>query len=414
MKILHTSDWHLGRTLYGLPRSDEYEKFFTWLLSTIKKYEVELLLIAGDVFDNTTPSNRSQNYYYDFLRKATQAGCSDIVVIGGNHDSPTFLEAPKEILKSLNVHVVGYIEENQDKEIITIRGPKGETKLIVCAVPYLRDRDVRDSLAGESVESKKEKLLTGIASHYQKVHKLALLKQKQEGTKPPIICMGHLFAAGGKTVIGDGVRELYVGSLAHVPGSIFPASFDYVALGHLHSCQKVRGTAENQQIHYSGSPLPMSFSEAEAVKKVLLVSVDPDKMQLEEIPVPLFKKLQTLKGDRTYLVDQLKIIASSPDELIIWVEIIYNGAEPLGNLADTLEEITRNTHLKIVRIVNEKVMLQALTPTHPQESLENLSVSEVFEKCLNENNISNGSQKELRIRFDQIVQSVQEGDSNDN
>ena len=230
MKILHTSDWHLGRLLYKRHRDEEFNEFLNWLAGTLRQEQVDVLLIAGDIFDTTTPSNRAQELYYRFLHTAS-ACCRHIVVIAGNHDSPAFLDAPKTLLKVLNVHVVGAVTEHRQDEVLLLHKADGSPELIVCAVPYLRDRDVRLTEAGESLEAKEQKMVEGIRNHYAEVVNFAEQKRQELAVSIPIIAMGHLFTAGGKTVEGDGVRSLYVGSLAQVSPSLFPDGLDYLALG---------------------------------------------------------------------------------------------------------------------------------------------------------------------------------------
>ena len=268
MKLLHTSDWHIGRTLYGRKRYEEFEAFLTWLAQTIQKNEIDALLVAGDVFDTSAPSNRAQELYYRFLCRVAASSCRHVVVIAGNHDSPSFLNAPKELLKALDVHVIGSATADPEDEVLVLRNEQDNPELIVCAVPYLRDRDIRVAEAGESVEDKERKLIDGIRNHYAAVAALAEQKREELGVDIPIVGMGHLFTAGGQTVDGDGVRELYVGSLAHVTAGIFPACFNYLALGHLHVPQMVNGS---ETIRYSGSPMPMGFGEAKQQKSVCQV-----------------------------------------------------------------------------------------------------------------------------------------------
>ena len=154
MKILHTSDWHLGRTLCGRKRTAEFEAFLEWLLAALREHEVDVLLVAGDIFDTVAPTNRAQQLYYRFLCRTAEFGCRHVVVVGGNHDSPSFLDAPKELLSFLDVHVVGAVPEKIQEELLTLRGPDGVPALLVCAVPYLRDRDVRVLGADESLGDK--------------------------------------------------------------------------------------------------------------------------------------------------------------------------------------------------------------------------------------------------------------------
>lgn len=190
MKLLHTSDWHLGRTLYGKRRYDEFEAFLNWLAQIIVQQGVDVLLVAGDVFDTTAPSNRAQQLYYRFLCQVAASGCRHVVIIAGNHDSPSFLDAPRELLRAMDVHVVGSGENLQD-EVLVLRNGQGVPELIVCAVPYLRDRDIRQVVAGESVADKERKLLDGIRGHYAAVADLAEQQRDILGVKVPIVATGH-------------------------------------------------------------------------------------------------------------------------------------------------------------------------------------------------------------------------------
>ena len=272
LTILHTSDWHLGRRLYGRLRYDEFAAFLSWLQDTISAQQVDVLIVAGDIFDTMTPSNKAQALYYEFLGKVSKSCCQHVVIVAGNHDSPTFLDAPSNVLKFLNVHVVGTACEDLNDEVMVLDDADGTPHCIIAAVPYLRDRDVRGSQAGESAQSKDANVIAGICAHYDDVADIAKAKQaklaKAHKRQIPIIATGHLFAAGGSTTNDDGVRELYVGSLGKVSADMFDDCFDYVALGHLHVPQRVGG---RETIRYSGSPIAMGFGEARQQKQVLLV-----------------------------------------------------------------------------------------------------------------------------------------------
>ncbi|MGP5178533.1 exonuclease SbcCD subunit D C-terminal domain-containing protein [Psychrobacter aquimaris] len=272
LTILHTSDWHLGRRLYGRMRYDEFEAFLGWLQDAISLQKVDILIVAGDIFDTMTPSNRAQALYYEFLGKVSKSCCQHIVIVAGNHDSPTFLDAPSKVLKFLNVHVIGTACEDLNDEVLVLDDTDGNPHCIIAAVPYLRDRDVRSSSAGESAQTKDANVIKGIRAHYDEVASIAKAKQTQlielHQHRIPIIATGHLFAAGGTTTDDDGVRELYVGSLGKISADMFDESFDYVALGHLHVPQRVGG---RETIRYSGSPIAMGFGEAKQQKQVLLV-----------------------------------------------------------------------------------------------------------------------------------------------
>ena len=272
LTILHTSDWHLGRRLYGRMRYEEFEAFLSWLEETISTQKVDVLIVAGDIFDTMTPSNRAQALYFEFLGRVSKSCCQHVVIVAGNHDSPTFLDAPSQVLKFLNVHVIGTACDDLTDEVLILGDVEGTPHCIIAAVPYLRDRDVRSSSAGESADSKDANVIKGIRAHYDEVANIAKAKQSEliEAHQQyiPIIATGHLFAAGGTTTDDDGVRELYVGSLGKISADMFDESFDYVALGHLHVPQRVGG---REHIRYSGSPIAMGFGEAKQQKQVLLV-----------------------------------------------------------------------------------------------------------------------------------------------
>ena len=185
MKILHTSDWHLGRSLYGRKRYEEFSEFLDWLAETIHHERVDALLVAGDIFDTSAPSNRAQALYYRFLCRVSASTCRHVIVIAGNHDSPSFLNAPRELLRALNVHVIGTVTENCEDEVILLGNQEGTPEIIVCAVPYLRDRDIRTSEAGESIGDKERKLVEGIRARYFEVCELAEQKRKELDLKIP-------------------------------------------------------------------------------------------------------------------------------------------------------------------------------------------------------------------------------------
>ena len=410
MKILHTSDWHIGRTLYGRKRYEEFDSFLTWLAETIQQNEIDALLVAGDVFDTSAPSNRAQELYYRFLCRVAASSCRHVVVIAGNHDSPSFLNAPRELLKALNVHVVGSSSESLEDEVLVLRSELNAPELIVCAVPYLRDKDIRVAEAGESVEDKERKLLAGIRSHYAEVAAFAEQKREELGVDIPIVAMGHLFTAGGQTIDGDGVRELYVGSLAHVTAGIFPASFDYLALGHLHVPQKVNGL---ETIRYSGSPLPMGFGEAKQQKSVCLVVFNHEKGQgkppsVQLIDVPVFQKLERVKGDWESISSRM--LELSATDFQGWVEVIYEGEEVIGDLRERLETAVSGTGVEILRIKNNRIIDHVLGQIHEEETLDDLDVNDVFERCLAVHEVPEDQRPELLRAYQETVSSLYEDD----
>ncbi|HCN70353.1 MAG TPA: exonuclease sbcCD subunit D [Pusillimonas sp.] len=409
MKVLHTSDWHIGRTLYGRKRYEEFEAFLNWLAETIQLNEIDALLVAGDVFDTSAPSNRAQELYYRFLCRVAASCCRHVVVVAGNHDSPSFLNAPKELLKALDVHVIGSSTESPGDEVLVLRNDQDAPELIVCAVPYLRDRDIRLAEAGESVEDKERKLIDGIRTHYAAVAALAEQKREELGANIPIVGTGHLFTAGGQTVDGDGVRELYVGSLAHVTAGIFPTSFDYLALGHLHVPQKVNGS---ETIRYSGSPLPMGFGEAKQQKSVCQVEFHSKAASVQLIDIPVFQKLERVKGDWNGISSRILELSTmdSPNGSGVWLEVIYDGTEVIGDLRERLEAAISGTQMETLRIKNNRIIDRVLGKTHEEETLDDLNVNDVFERCLAAHDVPEEQLPELLRAYQETLSSLYEDD----
>jgi exonuclease SbcD len=405
MKFLHTSDWHIGRSLYGRKRYDEFSAFLDWLAKFIEDHGMDALLVAGDIFDTGTPSNRAQELYYGFLCRVSASSCRHVVIISGNHDSPSFLNAPKEILKALQVHVVGAVTEDPEDEILVLKDPSGNPEAIVCAVPYLRDRDIRIAEAGESLEDKNMRLIQGIEAHYAEVAGLAEAKRKTCGDIP-VVALGHLFAAGGRTLEGDGVRELYVGSLARVGKEVFSPAFDYVALGHLHLAQTVGG---EPHIRYSGSPIPMGFGEAGREKKIIRVEFQGRAPEISEDPIPCFQVLERISGDMEKILGRLFELKAASSRT--WLEIEYTGRDVVADLRLRMEEAVAGTAMEIRRIRNRQVMDRILQKKEAEEELDNLSVTDVFERLLDAYEVDAEKRPALVRAHQEILTLLHEQDS---
>lgn len=405
MRVLHTSDWHIGRALYGRKRYEEFDAFLNWLADLIERENIDVLLVAGDVFDSSTPSNRAQELYYRFLCRVASSAKRHVVITAGNHDSPTFLNAPKELLKFLNVHVVGCVSESPEDELIEICGTVAAPQMLVCAIPYLRDRDIRIAEAGESVEDKERKIIDGIRLHYRSVCQAAEEKRAGFARPVPIVAMGHLFAAGGQTIEDDGVRELYIGSLAQVKRDIFPECIDYVALGHLHIAQRVGGS---DFIRYSGSPLPIGFGEATQEKSVVIVEFSNAAPAVAKIPIPRFQELKTLRGDWQAIARGIEELKSNGSKA--WLEIIYEGDEIAGSLREHLSDAIAGTRMEILRVKNNRVLERALHGSDVGETLDDLDVTDVFQRCMEAHQIPEEQRTVLLNTYQEVLASINEQD----
>ncbi len=397
MKILHTSDWHIGHTLYAKKRYDEHEQFLQWLKGTICERGIDALIVAGDVFDNGAPGGQAQRLYYDFLTSLLGTCCQTVVVVAGNHDSPTLLEAPSGVLERLNIHTVGLAGE-PERHVIPLREQNGTVGALCIAVPYLRKSElVRLEDDGESSD---EKIVRATAQFYQDVVRAALNMRENYGDVP-IVATGHLFAAGALRSEGDGVRELYVGTLGQVGADIFPTDIDYVALGHIHGAQRVAG---RNNIRYCGAPLAMSFGET-AQKRLLEVDFSGG-MAVNEIEVPAFARLVAVRGGREEILSELAALANEN----VWVEVTYTGTDACPHLAADVNDAVKGGHAQVLSIRATGAAGQSISAGET-ETLETLSVQDVFLRCLESAQLS-GEQRETLIGgFNELVAGLEDAES---
>ena len=400
MNLLHTSDWHLGRTLYSKKnRQEEHVAFLKWLLTAIQENAVDLLLVAGDVFDTASPGSSSQKMYYDFLLKVRNSGCQNVIVIGGNHDSPSFLNAPKDILAALNVCVIGNASENIEDEIVVVTDQKENSIAIVCAAPFLRERDINRFTETETYSDRSKRIAENIRKHYEKLAETAENKRKSINRKIPVIATGHLSVAGGKTTSDDGVRETYIGNIECVGSEIFSPIFDYVALGHYHIPSVISET-----VRYCGSPIPMGFGEANQKKSVYMVHFNEDKPNITTLEIPVFQKLESIRGNKSFIGNRLTELKKS--DCSVWVEIIYEGAEVFPDFMAWANEMIVNTKIEIIKLQNRQYLSEVLTRDDSAQSLDELDKFEVFDKLLEKNNISDEQKEELKQSYREITDEI--------
>ncbi len=409
LRILHTSDWHLGRSLFGRSRLHEFEAFLDWLAGTIEARGIEALVVAGDIFDTTTPGNATQKLYYQFLHRIALthgSPCRHVVITSGNHDSPTFLDAPKELLRAFDVHVLGAATGDPADEVRVLRDRQGSPEAIVCAVPFLRDRDIRTVEPGESLEDKIRKLSEGVSLHYAEIARIADDIRQSLGAEIPVIAMGHLFTAGCVTVEGDGVREVYAGALSLVCSAAFPPVFDYVALGHLHVPQRVEG---KEHMRYCGSPIPMGFGEAKQQKLVLQVDFEGRTPAVTEIAIPCFQPLERLVGSLDELSAAIAALRSAGSTA--WLEIEYRGDEPPAVVQEAMEQAVAGSQLEIRRIRNNRPLQQALRQSATDETLQQLDPEAVFSRCLDAYGMDESLRPDLLASYREVLRSIREEDA---
>lgn len=374
MKILHTADWHLGKRLEQYERTEEHQDYLDWLILTLDEQCIDVLIIAGDIFDSGSPSNTALEQYYSFLRKVKDTCCREVIIIGGNHDSISTLNAPKVLLKYFNVHVIGGVPDDFTEQIIPIPDANGETALVICAVPFLRDKDIRLSIPGETGDEREIRIKQGIYNHYNRfIEHIAAYK----AGGIPVIATGHLFAAGSST--SDSEKEIHVGNLGQVAGDLFPREFDYIALGHIHRPQMVNKLAH---IRYSGSPIPLSFSESDNTKQVIILEfVKGELIKIAEYEVPGTRKLIRIKGDFDTVITKLRKLTDPEFTYPAWVEIQLETAAYIPDLEELLKE---HSHDFIERFFIRQIKKHSAETLeqHTDEALQltDLNPREVFLK----------------------------------
>jgi exonuclease SbcD len=354
--------------------------FLDWLLATVQAQEVEALVLAGDVFDTTSPSHAAQELYYDFLVRMQGTCCRDIVVVGGNHDSPTLLNASRRLLRALRIHVVGGAPADPAEQIISLAG--SGPGLVVCAVPFLRDRDLRLSIAGETPDERQFRIRESIAGHYLALSEHDLVRRLRE-QDVPVLATGHLYAAGGEAREGA-ERDVHIGGLGVVGAEHFPVAFDYVALGHLHRPQVVGG---REHIRYSGSPVPLSFTEADDKQQVLLLDfAGAGPPQITALPVPVTRRLQRFHGELDEVEAAIIAYDNSAFTLVAWADVLVRSDEPSAEVQRRVQAALKERRDQVLapRGVRHQRATEApdatTAATAPIEHLHELTVDEVFRR----------------------------------
>ena len=405
MKILHTADWHLGQKFHYKTREKEHQFALDWLLNTIEQHHIDLLIIAGDIFDIDNPPNYARKLYYNFLQRLTSTCCQQVVVVAGNHDSANMLEAPKELLHLFNVHIVGHITDNRQDQIIEIKDKKGALQAVVGAVPYLRDRDIRQNVSGETSDERAAILKQGIKQHYSDIE-MALVPYQDLNV--PIIVTGHLFAAGGER--GDRANRIHIGSLDVIDSNSFSTQFDYVALGHLHRVQQID---KKRPIWYSGALIPLDFSELNYGQAVIMVEFDKRQIkQRKSIPVQLKRKLRHYTGDLDKIKSKIQNL-SEEVELDTWVKIEVETEQSLVSVRMDLEELIATKPAEIIVLQKPRTNFAALAKLDEKViSLQDLDTMEVFEKCIEQtSDVSKEEMSELKGSFQELLTWMQENES---
>jgi exonuclease SbcD len=376
MRILHTSDWHIGKKIYEQDRLDEHSQFLNWLLETIIDRDVDVLLVSGDVFDSSMPPARATDLYYRFLFNLYGKTHTHAVIIAGNHDSAVRLAAPGQFLKMARMHVVGGIRDSV-KDCVVELDSNGQTAAFA-AVPYLNEGDILPHIP---LEAEIERSL-----RYRKAMKRIYDECLSAMDADIKVFMGHYFIQGATS--GDSERLVQIGGIQPVRTDDLPGNVDYIALGHLHSYQQIKG--DGCPVMYPGSPLPLSFKEAQHDKKVLLVDLGTDiTCNIEEVTVPVFRELVRIKGS----IDDLVAEANFGDwkDKYIEAKVLLEG--PAVGMGDNVRQVFAKKGGKV--LVVESVLPAAGGEVLSTEDIKTRTPVEIFQEFYRHKFGESGSDTEL-------------------
>lgn len=405
MKLLHTADWHIGKTLAGYDRTAEFEAFFGRLVETLDSERPDILIVAGDVFDTATPSNSVANMYYNLINTLhAKFPALHIVITSGNHDSPSYLNAPKEILKFFGADVVGSVIRN-DGEVDFPKMVFDFGNAIVCAVPYLRRGDIV-SLGGEN---------PSIADFYRGVLDYALSIRADRDI--PIIGTGHLTTIGAtynKTseISISATRDDSVGGLENIDPQEFPDEFSYIALGHIHKPQKA---GDRDNIRYSGSPIPFSFSEKDYRHSFSVVEFCGKVVtDLRFVELPHIVKLRYVPEKISDFETVKRALSELPDDEEMFIEVnleyAYRNAE---NKSQIINEVLKDKKVKFCgfRLIdsnNNNLSSQESNKILSVEQLQTVDpmdiVSDIYKQRLHTDKVSDRHAGMLREIIEEIGQ----------
>ncbi|MGG4608085.1 exonuclease subunit SbcD [Providencia sp. Me31A] len=397
MRIIHTSDWHLGQYFFTKSRASEHQHFLNWLVEQVELHHVDAVIVAGDIFDTGSPPSYARELYNKFVVDLQKTGCQ-LVILSGNHDSVSVLNESSSLLSYLNTHV---ITSGTEPNVITLRNKQSQPIGLVCAIPFLRPRDIQQSVAGQSSEEKQLSLQTAIHDYYKMSYQLALEQRATLGLDIPIIATGHLTVIGA--ALTDSVRDIYIGTLDAFPSGAFPPA-DYIALGHIHRPQVIGG---QQHIRYCGSPIALSFDEATQQKSICLVEFDGSALShVIPLEIPITQPLQSLTGSLKEIEQQLEIWKDHQGEKPVWLDIEVASQDYLVDIQQRIESLTHNLPVEVVLLRRARKQKQGHSPVLPNETLSELNAEEVFLRRLAEESLDDPEREQRLIQL--FKQSVAE------
>ena len=424
LRLFHTADWHLGHCLHGVSRQLEHQRFLDWLLLELQSKQADALIVAGDIFDSANPSAAAQTQLYEFLVKArTQLPALNIVLIGGNHDSASRLDAPSSILNALGVTVVGGLVRedgaiNWDRLLVPLTNATGEIKVWCGAMPFLRNADLPTARDGGSVASgtepmrptdqSDEPLISGVKALYAQLFGELQAKATQDEA---LILTGHCYMVNG-CVSELSERKILGGNQHALPVELFPEDIAYVALGHLHLAQTV---GANEHIRYSGSPIPLSFDESHYLHQVLQVDIKKGQpLETVALKIPRSIELLRIPNSKDFaglldVLEQLEQMAFDDDlplEQRPFVELRIKLEKPEPGLRQQVEEVISKLPVRLLKISTAySGSSKSLADVTMEERLEELQPLDVFQRCY-QNKFDQEAPENMNTLFNELLENL--------
>jgi exonuclease SbcD len=325
MRFLHTADWHVGKTLRGHGRMDEYEKALGQVAEVAREARVDAVLLAGDVFDSPAPPPEAEKLVYDFLARLIAEGTA-CVMIAGNHDHPKKLGALRSLLEGLGVHVRSEVRPPEQGGVVSLRSRDGREEARVAVLPFVPERKVVDAC---TVMEPEYKWFEAYADRVAQI----LGRLTQDMTPSTVnVLMGHLLVAGAR--FGTGERALHLGDIYGVNAQQLPANLQYVGLGHLHRPQELMAPSKTC---YSGSLIELDFGEREQEKRVVVVDARPGRAaSIESVPLGAGRRLRDVRGGWP----ELRALAEARADDFLRVTLQVEA--PGSGLAEQVRELLPN------------------------------------------------------------------------
>ena len=403
MRILHSSDWHLGQHFIGKSRAAEHQAFLSWLTAKVSELQIDALVVAGDIFDTATPPSYARELYNQFIVSMQHTGCQ-LVILGGNHDAAAVLNESKDLLACLNTRVFPAICDELDEQLLVLHNAEQQAAALLCAVPFIRARDVLQSQAGQSGRDKQQSLQQAIAAHYQQLYALAQRYNAEHHSQLPIVMTGHLTTVGVSR--SESVRDIYIGTLEAFAANQFPPA-DYIALGHIHQAQQIKADTD---IRYSGSPIPLSFDEARQQKQLWLVEFTATGKHVSAIDIPCFQPLCSIRSELGSLSEKLTAaLSTAPPEQTLWLEVVITQADAyLTDLQPRVEQLCADLPVELLRLRRLRSAQTSLSGATATQSLAELSPAQVWQARLDLETLTAEQQQQLTTLHQQVLASVQQ------